>query len=415
MKRRSVISTVLALFCLPAFMSFGLRAQEGGATESGGEAASGIWDVTPIEDFNPPFNATIPKRIAEQFKDPDLAAAVAEAMQRDIESSPTAEEYAGLRALDATHSWIAYLDGIEVLTGLEELNLRGNVLRTLPAGIGALTRLSKLDLGQNQLSALPPEIGKLKKLETLFLDENRLTQLPGEIGALSSLSDFFLVGNRLTALPDSMGNLSKLNMLFLPFNRLSAIPESMGKLTRLRGIDLSHNPLKYLPASAGNWDKRCIIKLRDDAGWQRINDSWVYQRFFHKDDTYEYYLVRGEWARIDGDWYYFGKDFLMHTGWLDEGGKWYYLKPSSGAMATGWFKVNSDWYFAEKSGAMRLGWLRYGGEWYYLKASGKMSTSWEKIDGKWYCFRKNGTMYHSGTFSIDGKNYRFDSKGVWLP
>lgn len=48
-------------------------------------------------------------------------------------------------------------------------------------------------------------------------------------------------------------------------------------------------------------------------------------------------------------WYYFNADGYMETGWLNEGGHWYYLHPYSdgtqGYMYTGWHEIGGKWYF----------------------------------------------------------------------
>ena len=42
-------------------------------------------------------------------------------------------------------------------------------------------------------------------------------------------------------------------------------------------------------------------------------------------------------------------DGYMETGWLNEGGHWYYLHPYSdgtqGYMYTGWHEIGGKWYF----------------------------------------------------------------------
>ncbi len=41
----------------------------------------------------------------------------------------------------------------------------------------------------------------------------------------------------------------------------------------------------------------------------------------------------------------------MQTGWVNDGGTWYYMNPS-GAMATGWIKDGGKDYYLSSSGAM---------------------------------------------------------------
>ena len=50
------------------------------------------------------------------------------------------------------------------------------------------------------------------------------------------------------------------------------------------------------------------------------------------------------------DWYHFGADGYMDTGWFtDADGAVYYLNPVSngfrGAMLTGWQQIDGDWYY----------------------------------------------------------------------
>ena len=72
--------------------------------------------------------------------------------------------------------------------------------------------------------------------------------------------------------------------------------------------------------------------------------------------------------------------------------KKYYLN-SSGAMCTGWQKINNIWYYFSTSGTAVKGWLKLGNSWYYLDNTYKMLT---------------------GLQTIDNKNYYFNSSGVWI-
>mgnify|MGYP000671195998 CR=1 FL=1 len=41
----------------------------------------------------------------------------------------------------------------------------------------------------------------------------------------------------------------------------------------------------------------------------------------------------------------------MQTGWLDDGGRRYFLE-GNGAMAKGWTSQNGKWYYLDSSGAL---------------------------------------------------------------
>ncbi|MGI5947327.1 MAG: InlB B-repeat-containing protein [Lachnospiraceae bacterium] len=130
--------------------------------------------------------------------------------------------------------------------------------------------------------------------------------------------------------------------------------------------------------------------------WEKFPDGWV----FHyvnggnaKDEwCYLYYGVTGR-----TDWYRFGQDEYMKTGWhQDPDGFWYFLHNISdgtlGHMKTGWY-LDTD------------------GTWYYLNPvsdghRGAMVTGWQLIDGKWYYFNpvsdgRKGAMY-AGQMTPDG-------------
>ena len=57
----------------------------------------------------------------------------------------------------------------------------------------------------------------------------------------------------------------------------------------------------------------------------------------------------------------------MASGWLNDGGNWYYLD-GSGVMQTGWQYINGNWYYMDRSGAMYAN--RQTPDGYYVNASG---------------------------------------------
>lgn len=64
-------------------------------------------------------------------------------------------------------------------------------------------------------------------------------------------------------------------------------------------------------------------------------------------------------------------------------------------MLTGWQKWtatdgSTEWFYFNSSGAMVTGWLKDGGKWYYL----------------------NESMARDGYLDINGKRYYFNSSGV---
>ena len=44
----------------------------------------------------------------------------------------------------------------------------------------------------------------------------------------------------------------------------------------------------------------------------------------------------------------------MQTGWLLDGGKWYFLEASGAMKASQWFQVKDKWYHVDGSGALSV-------------------------------------------------------------
>ncbi|MBO4235303.1 MAG: hypothetical protein J5928_02505 [Firmicutes bacterium] len=163
--------------------------------------------------------------------------------------------------------------------------------------------------------------------------------------------------------------------------------------------------------------------------WAKEDGKWC----FYVDD-----VKQTGWISDGGKWYYMGTDGAMMRGWQKVDGKWYYLgwvdNPDSGAMRTGWVHDGSNWYYMSSSGAMMTGWIQDGGTWYYLKGSGAMAAneyvsgywlnpngswtyqhraSWRKSGDRWWYGDTSGWYAANVTYKIDGVYYSFDSEG-WL-
>lgn len=126
-------------------------------------------------------------------------------------------------------------------------------------------------------------------------------------------------------------------------------------------------------SAAGNWRAA-------DGGWQYIREDGT--------------AVRKAWEPVEGEWYYFGTDGMMQTGW-----KWIgnfpYCFGTDGAMETGWhyFGETGAWYYYDNNHNIRTGWLSEGGKWYWLNPDGTMNDAPEKnIYGEKYWFHEDGSL-----------------------
>lgn len=147
--------------------------------------------------------------------------------------------------------------------------------------------------------------------------------------------------------------------------------------------------------------------------WEKNETGWWYQ---NPDGTYP----TNTWQKINNQWYHFDAKGYMQTGWLHDGGTWYYLHKAAdgteGAMATGWQKINNRWYYLSTSGAMQTGWQKINGNWYYLTKPGEgiegaMKTGWLNDNGTWYYLEPTGAMT-TGWKQVDGLWYYLNASGA---
>ncbi|KAI9685947.1 MAG: hypothetical protein M1820_010714 [Bogoriella megaspora] len=113
--------------------------------------------------------------------------------------------------------------------GLELLDLRGNVLESIPVGVRRLERLTSLNISRNKLdTSVFDIISQISNLRELRLGEN------GFDGPL----------------PDSISQLKALEVLELQQNKFSRLPESLKELIQLRILNVAENSLENLPIEA---------------------------------------------------------------------------------------------------------------------------------------------------------------------
>lgn len=99
----------------------------------------------------------------------------------------------------------------------------------------------------------------------------------------------------------------------------------------------------------------------------------------------------------------------------------YCVEDGNSKLVTGWWKDTTEkWYYMNEQGIMQTGWIELEGKWYHLDKSGSMDTGWfQDTNGSWYYLNpisdgNRGVMYGEGTYTIDGNEYLFNSKGVWI-
>ena len=142
-----------------------------------------------------------------------------------------------------------------------------------------------------------------------------------------------------------------------------------------------------------------------EKNWVKMDEKWYYATDSGK-------VVRNKWEKINSSWYLFDKDGVMLSSqWKDK----YYLK-DSGAMAQNeWFfdKKYNSWFYLKSDGAYAEN--QWQGS-YYLKSYGYMAKNewiFDKSYNAWYYLKEDGA-YVTGNFTINGKDYSFQSNGKWI-
>ena len=77
-------------------------------------------------------------------------------------------------------------------------------------------------------------------------------------------------------------------------------------------------------------------------GWNLCEYGYWYQ---NADGSYP----RNTWQNIDGKWYHFNEYGLVQTGLVYDGGRVYYIDPSTATVVTGWIYYEGFWYYFDPS------------------------------------------------------------------
>ena len=163
-----------------------------------------------------------------------------------------------------------------------------------------------------------------------------------------------------------------------------------------------YNSQCHYTASYSFWQYTSRGKVSGISGNVDMNYAYV--------DVSLYY-----WQLKEGTWYYATSDGKAYTGWLRQGGAWYWLDPDAGgAMVTGLHACNGSAYCFSASGAMATGWVLDGGTWYYATGSGALASGWLNLNGAWYWLDPSTHAMATGVQTIGSCEYIFNSTGKMM-
>lgn len=171
------------------------------------------------------------------------------------------------------------------------------------------------------------------------------------------------------------------------------------------------------------------------AGWKTINGY----KYYFIDKTYKDTLdianlayntnayrdvlnqygkkIYGDFVKLStGKTYAFNKSTgAVYTGWFKLDGKYYFANDNGVMYINKWYKdANGKWYHFDSKGVMQTGKQTINKKIYYFNGSGVMQYGWKKISDKWYYFdkAKDGAALVSTSKKIGNKTYKFNSSGV---
>lgn len=202
------------------------------------------------------------------------------------------------------------------------------------------------------------------------------------------------------------------------------------------GTIVNQNGRKYLTDSNGEKYSGWFMDSKENWFYFNESDKAMKTGWHHDDkDGYWYYLNLSDgkmltgWQTIDGKEYFFQPVRDMgNYHFNNEQEKWAYTLNSKvpyGAMYVNTttpdgYKVGNDGVKVILAGnttgdleAIQTGWVNNGGNWYYYNADGiLLKNTWLDIEAKWYYLSESGAMVKDTWKVIDGKSYYFGFDGV---
>ena len=142
-----------------------------------------------------------------------------------------------------------------------------------------------------------------------------------------------------------------------------------------------------------------------EKNWVKMDEKWYYATDSGK-------VVRNKWGKINSSWYLFDNaGVMLSSQWKDK----YYLKDSGAMAQSEWFfdKKYNSWFYLKSDGAYAEN--QWQGS-YYLKSYGYMAKNewiFDKSYNAWYYLKEDGA-YVTGNFTINRKDYSFQSNGKWI-
>jgi len=182
------------------------------------------------------------------------------------------------------------------------------------------------------------------------------------------------------------------------------------KTTKAASYDLTN--VKKADKTAGEW-----VKTAKGYRYRLTDGTWLKSRWLKNGGSIYYlnksgYRTSG-WVSYRGSWYLLRSNGTLKTGWHGH----MYLKKSDGTRASGFLKIKGRKYcFSPDTGTWQSGVFSVSGSLYYADPStGVIKTGgWFTAKNKAKYYARSSGALATGWTKIDGLYYRFSDKGVLL-
>ena len=219
--------------------------------------------------------------------DPNLRAAIEEALGKASGATITTADMATLIELEAPNANISNLTGLEHAINLTDLNLGAEWVQTSWINsnsvsdlsvLAGLINLTRLNLGDNTIS----DISALSGLTNL-IDMDLWGNTISDISALSGLTNLTELKIGFNTISDisALSGLTNLTELWLYFNRISDLSALAG-LTNLTRLNLGDNTISDISALSGltnlinlNLDHNKIVDISALSGLTNLAELWL--------------------------------------------------------------------------------------------------------------------------------------------
>ena len=202
------------------------------------------------------------------ISDPNLRAAIADALNVPNDAPITREDVNRLTDLNVRDRGVANLTGLEFATNLTFLQLQANQIEDI-SPLANLTQLTELHLGGNRIEDIRPlahltqltvlrlnenfriedisSLANLVELRRADLDSNLIVDI-SPLAGLTALTSLDLRGNRIIDV-SPLANLTQLTFLRLSSNQIEDV-SPLANLTNLVALSLSDNRITDVTALA---------------------------------------------------------------------------------------------------------------------------------------------------------------------